>query len=224
MNYFNYFTEVEDTFIRRRQRSLLLSPLDWALIDTWKERGIPLHVVLRAIESVFDVYDKQPPGTRTIKTLFYCREEVEVQFKEWSAAQAGKDNSETETGNSGFSIEGIAAHIDAAIEGLNANSNENFRENFDRATARLTELKQNLADNFETIDKTLNDVEKLLDRTLLSNWEEVHLRFLEKEVASELKSYRAEMEKEAYKNLFDMMLIKRLREEARVPRLGLFYL
>src|SRR4051812_29211234 len=58
LNYFNYFTEIEDTFIRRRNKHLFLSPLDWALIEGWQERGIPLHIVIRSVESVFDVFDK----------------------------------------------------------------------------------------------------------------------------------------------------------------------
>ena len=92
VNYFNYYTEIEDTFVRRRGKNLFLSPLDWALIEVWQERGIPLHIVLRSIESVFDVFDKQPPGTRTIKSLFYCREEIEVQYREWVTSQTGKSD------------------------------------------------------------------------------------------------------------------------------------
>ena len=72
MNYYNYYTEIEDTFVRRRAKHLLLSPLDWALMEVWQERGIPLHVALRAIESVFDAFDKKPT-TRTIKGLMFGR-------------------------------------------------------------------------------------------------------------------------------------------------------
>ena len=54
LNYFSYFSEIEDTFIRRRGKHLMLSPMDWALIEGWKERGVPLHVVVRAIEHAFD--------------------------------------------------------------------------------------------------------------------------------------------------------------------------
>ncbi len=88
MNYFNYFTEVEDTFIRRRGRHLLLSPMDWALIESWKEMGVPLHVVLRGVEQSFDSYEKKP-RRRSVKTLLYCQEEVEAQFAEWRDAQVG---------------------------------------------------------------------------------------------------------------------------------------
>ncbi len=50
-NYFNYFTEIEERFLRRRGGGLLLSTLDWALIETWKDAGIPLEAVLRGIDS-----------------------------------------------------------------------------------------------------------------------------------------------------------------------------
>ena len=83
MNYYNYFSEIEETFIRRRGRNLLLSPLDWALIETWQERGIPLRIVLRGIEKVFDGVDKQTAQKRTVKSLIYCREEIEAQYAEW---------------------------------------------------------------------------------------------------------------------------------------------
>ena len=82
MNYYNYYTEIEEAFVRRRGKSLVLSPLDWALIDAWREREVPLHIVLRAIESVFDIWDKQPKRSRTVKSLAYCREEIEAQFEE----------------------------------------------------------------------------------------------------------------------------------------------
>ncbi len=222
LNYFNYYTEIEDTFIRRRARNLFLSPLDWALIEMWQDRGIPLYIVIRSVESVFDVFDKQPAGTRTIKSLFYCREEVEVQYSEWLKSQAGKA-SESET-DAAFSPDAVAAHINDAIGSLKSNSKENLVEDISRAVARLEELAANLTGDAETVDATLGDVEKLLDRAMLTNWERVHLKTLEKEVAGQLRGYKADMEPDAYKNTFELMLLKRLREEAGIPRLGLFYL
>ena len=222
MNYFNYFTEIEDAFIRRRAKNLFLSPLDWALIEQWQDRGIPLHIVIRSVESVFDVFDKQPAGTRTIKSLFYCREEVEVQHAEWLRSQAGKSN-ETEV-EAAFSLDVVAAHINDAIASLNANQIAGLGEDIARSVARLNELAANLTGDAETVDATLGDIEKLLDRAMLTNWDRVHLKTLEKEVAGQLRGYKAEMEPAAYKNTFELMLLKRLREEASIPRLGLFYL
>ena len=223
MNYYNYFTEIEDTFIRRRGKHLFLSPLDWALIEVWQDRGIPLHIAIRSIESVFDVFDKQPPGTRTIKSLFYCREEIEVQYSEWVRSQTGKSDS-SGSGTEQFSDEAVATHIADAIEAFRANSASGLREDLDRAVSRLEELAANLTDNFETVDATLGDIEKLLERAMLSNWDKAHLKILNKEISRQLREYKADMDADAYKNTFDLMLIKRLREEAGIPRLGLFYL
>ncbi len=224
MNYYNYYTEIEDTFIRRRGKHLFISPLDWAMIEVWQERGIPLHIVIRSIESVFDVYDKQPPGTRTIKSLFYCREEIEVQYREWQTAQTGKSVETDESASSGFSTEAVRRQIEDAINALKGNSASGLQEDISRAVERLNELLANLTADFEAVDGTLGDIEKLLERAMLTNWDKLHLKALEKEVAGELRQYKAEMEAEAYKNTFDLMLLKRLREEAGIPRLGLFYL
>lgn len=227
MNYFNYFTEVEDTFVRRRGKHLFLSPIDWAMIEAWQERAIPLHIVLRSIESVFDIYDKQPESmrTRTIKSLFYCREEIEAQYQEWLTSQTGKSNeSDDDVSGSVFSIDAVKGHIEKSIESLKAVAIDRLQEEIARAVSRLEELRSNLTTDFETIDKTLSDIEKLLDRAMLTNWEPVHLKSLEKEIAGQLRAYKAEMEPDVYKNTFELMLLKRLREEAGIPRLGLFYL
>jgi hypothetical protein len=88
LNYFNYYSEIEDAFVRRRGKHLLVSPLDWSLMESWKAMGIPLHVVLRGIERAFDSYESRPRN-RSVKTLFYCQEEVEAQFAEWRESQTG---------------------------------------------------------------------------------------------------------------------------------------
>ena len=224
MNYYNYFTEIEDAFIRRRGKHLLLSPLDWALMEGWQDRGIPLHIVIRAIESVFDGYDKQPNQNRTIKSLFYCREEVEAQFAEWTAAQIGSHGNGTHELDRQFSHEAVVEHIQKAIAALRSIDEPSLREDLDRAVTRLEELLANLGDDFEYIDRTLYDIESFLDRAMLSNTEKEHLKKLKKDVTAQLKLYKSAMDAEAYKNTLDLMLLKCLREDMGVPRLGLFYL
>ena len=224
MNYYNYFTEIEDAFVRRRGKHLLLSPLDWALMEGWQDRGIPLHIVLRAIETVFDGFDKQPNQNRTIKSLFYCREEVEAQFAEWTAAQVGSHGDGKRELDGQFSREAVVEHIQKAIAALKSIDESSLREDLDRAVTRLEELLANLGDDLEYIDRTLYDVESFLDRAMLSNTEKEHLKKLKKDVTSQLKLYKSAMDTEAYKNTFDLMLLKCLREDLGVPRLGLFYL
>ena len=224
MNYYNYFTEIEDTFVRRRGKHLLLSPIDWAMIEGWQERGIPLHIVLRGIESVFDVFDKNP-GPRTIKGLLYCREEIEAQYQEWLGMQIGRSDEETSAvAGQSFSDEAIESHISSAIDKLRTSKNKRLKEDLERAAVRLEELKNNLTGDIEIIDKSLNDIEHFLDHAILTNTDKKHLKQWERETAAQLKPYKSEMNSEAYEQTFRLMLLKRIREEQGIPRLGLFYL
>ncbi len=99
-----------------------------------------------------------------------------------------------------------------------------MRDDFDRAIARLEELLANFSEDFELVDKSLSDIETFLDKALLTNSDKVHLKNLEKEINGQLKAYKAGMEADVYKKAFDLMLLKRLREEEGIPRLSLFYL
>lgn len=222
MNYYNYFTEIEETFIRRRAKNLFLSPLDWALMEVWQEKGIPLHIVIRAVEQVFDVFDKNP-GPRTIKGLMFCREEVEAQYDEWLKSQAGK-STETESPTSQYSVAEIAEHIHGLIASLKRNQNAKLHDDIERACHRLGEIAANLNENFELLDKSLSDVEDLLDDALLTNTDPAQLAMIEKEITSQMRPYKSSMDAEAYKQTYQLMLLKRLREEENLPRLSLFYL
>jgi hypothetical protein len=223
LNYFNYFTEIEETFVRRRGKHLFLSPIDWAMIEGWQDRGIPLHIVIRGIETVFDGFEKKP-GPRSIKGLLYCREEIEAQYHEWLSMQTGKSDQPAENAEPGGSIDGVAAGIRHAIESLDGLTNENLREDLERACERLRGLEANLGTDLEAIDKSLSDIEKFLDQALLTKAGEAHLSKIEKDISEQLKPYKKGMDAETYKSTFNLMLLKRLREDEGVPRLGLFYL
>src|SRR5215475_9052712 len=92
MNYFNYFTEIEEEFVKRRGSHMLVSPLDWTLIETWKQRGVPLHIVLRGINSSFDGYDQRLNRGRKVNSLFFCQQEVEAMFQEYVESRVGAEN------------------------------------------------------------------------------------------------------------------------------------
>ena len=94
-NYFNYFTEIEEQFQRRRGGSLLLSTLDWALIETWKDAGIPLEAVLRGIDGAFERYEKRP-SMRKVNSLAYCAQEVLAAAEEMKEAVVGASSGEKE--------------------------------------------------------------------------------------------------------------------------------
>jgi hypothetical protein len=89
LNYFNYFTEVEDEFVRRRGKHLLVSPMDWALVESWKDAGIPLTVVIRGISRAFDAFDARPAKYRKINSILYCEQAVEETYAEYQLARVG---------------------------------------------------------------------------------------------------------------------------------------
>src|SRR5438270_6226865 len=108
-NYFNYFTEIEEHFQRRRGGILLLSTLDWALIETWKDAGIPLEAVLRGIDAAFERYDKRPTQ-RKVNSLAYCSQEVLASADEMKEAAVGVNRS-SEAPARGFQTAEIAAFL-----------------------------------------------------------------------------------------------------------------
>ena len=252
LNYFNYFTEIEDAFIRRRGRHLLLSPMDWALIESWKEMGVPLHVALRGIEKSFDSYEAKP-RKRTVKSLFYCQEEVEAQFAEWLESQTGAhapaaDDSATDEGGAVEAVdEGgrglpfprtvIAAHLSDCREGLAralekrsaaGAAEDAVTEALARAAARLTELAEDFEraarPDAELLESSLTDLESLLDRALRTALSDEEVETARASAAEQLRPYKARMERATYEQTLDNLLAKSLRETAGVPRLSLFYL
>lgn len=249
MNYYNYFTEIEETFIRRRGRNLLLSPLDWALIENWQEREIPLHVILRAIENVFDGFDKQPSRKRSVKSLFYCKEEIEAQYSEWLEMQTGataqmqSPNSAEVQGtkfkvqshiaqntnsakNDFFSADSIEIHLENAatdLQSAKAAAKGDVLETLERVLNRLDELKRDIS-NAEKLEQSLEKLDSLIDESLLNSTAPETLSALKSETEKNLVSYKTKMETEVYQRTFELMLLKRLREIAGIPRLSLFYL
>src|SRR5713226_8397653 len=111
-NYFNYFTEIEEHFQRRRGGILLLSTLDWALIETWKDAGIPLAAALRGIEAAFERYEKRPSKTRKVNSLAYCAQEVLAAAEEMKEAAVGASSSDQQRAEpAGFQTGDIVAFL-----------------------------------------------------------------------------------------------------------------
>lgn len=247
LNYFNYFTEIEETFVRRRGKHLLLSPLDWDLMQTWKALNIPLHVVLRGVEKAFDSYESKPRN-RSVKSLYYCQEEVEAQFAEWLASQLGASTTgeATEAEDAGAAApEGrglpfprpvIAAHLSESRAALQQaferqrakDGGAELSEALERAASRLSELEKDFAasvrPNAEQLENSLSDLENLLDRALRASLPAEVLEEKREQAEEQLSAYRKRMERSAYEQTLDNLLARLLREECRVPRLSLFYL
>jgi hypothetical protein len=237
LNYFSYFSEIEDTFIRRRGKHLMLSPIDWALIESWKERGVPLHVALRGIEHSFDSHDSKK-HKRTVKTLLYCQEEVEAQYAEWLDSRVGshdesKAAEEDSPDATPFSREAVLSHLARSLksfEELTAHSPE--RGALKEALLRATSLLDDVRKEFETatrpdtrkLEESLTGIDRMLDDAIRSAMRDDELAVITAEVESQLKPYKRQMDKTAYEQTRGNLLRKRLREHFDIPRLSLFYL
>ena len=236
MNYFNYFTEIEDTFVRRRGKHLFLSPLDWALMETWKQQGIPLHIVLRGIERSFDSFEAKP-RKRTVKSLLYCQEEVEAQYAEWTDARVGASSSSGGSGDSEqtpFSLEAITEHLQQSrttlvqlAEARRQQREDDLSEAMSRAAALLAEIGQDLEGgaplDTRKLEDSLTGLERLLNDSMLAVASAGDLEAQKNAVKEQLKPYRNQMEAAVYNQTFNNLLLKRLREQFAVPRLSLFY-
>ena len=240
LNYFNYNTEIEDAFIRRRGKHLHLRPLDWALMEVWKERGIPLHIVLRGIEHWFDSYESRKPK-RTVNTLLYCQEEVEAQYAEWLESRVGShEESETETQDteerkSPFPRAAVLAHLARSLDHLGQIYKERRQidddelcETLARATTLLSEIKDDYASaahpDARRLEDSLTGIERLLDAAILAAVTEGELEAANAEIAAQVKPYKRHMDKTAFEQTRENLLRKRLREHFGVPRLSLFFL
>ena len=235
MNYFNYFTEIEDAFVRRRGKHLFLSPIDWALMETWKQQGIPLHIVLRGVEKSFDSYEARP-RKRTVKTLLYCQEEVEAQFAEWVESHVGAtaegSESETESDKTPFSFAAITDHLERSRKalselGTSRKQEDDFSEVLARVLALLSEIEKDFASSTtldtRKLEDSLTGLERMLNDSMFSIASSTELEELKNGIKQQLKPYRSQMEAAVYKQTFENLLLKRLREHFGVPRLSLFY-
>jgi len=231
MNYFNYFTEIEERFQRRRGTLLLLSTLDWALIETWKDAGIPLAAVLRGIDSAFDQYDRKPSKTRKVNSLAYCAQEVLAAAEEMNQSSAGTSK---EGSAKGFDRDEIARFLRrnaGLLESLPLPSRPGVSpgEVAREISRSLNELAGEveaggLPARLEDLERKLTVFEEKLQALLLAAVPDDQVASVRAQADRELAPYRRKMPAPQVAQLEKQYLYKRLMENCGVPRLSLFYL
>ena len=227
-NYFNYFTEIEEQFQRRRGSILLLSTLDWALIETWREAGIPLEAVLRGIDDAFDKYDarKARGRMRSINGLAWCTQAVMEATEAMKEASIGAQPADTASATApGFEHERIAAHLDHCAAQLDQATLSGLASEVAQQTAaRLRELALAPPSNLEELERNLTVMEEKLFSTLTATTPEPDLLAMREESARQLAPYRSRMKTEQIRQVEQQFLRKRLLEKHSLPRLSLFYM
>jgi hypothetical protein len=222
-NYFNYFTEIEEHFQRRRGSLLLLSTIDWALIETWREAGIPLTAVLQGIDAAFDKYDarKNKARVRKVNGLAYCAQEVISAMDAMQEAAVGA-TPRPSTEEQGFEQERIAAHLEGAAQQLR-NSPQSLDGIADRLQTLATDARAKLP-HLEELEQSLTVLEEKLFAILLTGTPETELLALRQQAAAELAPYRSRMPAMQIRQVEQQFLHKRLLEKFNLPRLSLFYM
>ena len=233
LNYFNYFTEIEDRFQQRRGSILLLYTLDWALIETWRDAGIPLEAALRGIDAAFDKYEarQKKARMRRVNGLAWCAQAVMEAAEELRESAAGTANPAAEPIESGFEHQRVAAHLETAATALDASAVAP-----EACTTTATRLRQLAAElgtprtsnsasqDLEALERTLTVLEEKLFAALTAAAPEDLLVGLKEHAARELAPYRSKMGAVQLRQVERQFTQKQLLVHYGLPRLSLFYM
>jgi hypothetical protein len=217
-NYFNYFTEVEERFRKARGTGLfLMSPLDWALVETWKNAGIPLTAVLRGIDVAFEKWRSRKNRIQNVNSVAYCSQAVlaEAQLMVGVATQPGKQSAAP------FSLEELQRYLQTNLADLQARAGyDEIAAGLERVTAETEIMYRDLED----LERRLTALEDKMVAIARSHQTDDQLLQARRELDSQLRPYRGKMTAEQLTMLEKQYLDRQLLETNGLPRLSLFYL
>jgi len=234
-NYFNYFTEIEEHFLRRRGGGLLLSTLDWALIETWKDAGIPLEAVLRGIDAAFDRYDRRSSRTKKVNSLAYCSQEVLAAAEDMKeaavGASAGAESLRRRGAAPGLEPEAVAAYLRRNADLLKgARLAESAMARAVALDAAKTlehlagETEAKPAARWEELERHLTVLEEKLFAAALASTPDEEIVAVRARADRDLIPYRQKMTGAQIEQLQKQYVHKGLLEKYGLPRLSLFYM
>jgi hypothetical protein len=234
-NHFNYFTEIENYFWRKRGAHLLVSPLDWAIMETWQKAGVPLEAVMKGIDHAFESYQRSRRGAgKPLKSLAYCTDAVLEAAEEQLEAAAGsapkngnaaakepfpRDELRIYIAKNAAQIAGVANDTGSAVRGLA----ERLEEIAESLSGMVTLLDSPGALDLEDLERRLTILDDKLQATLTSQASEERMLEIRREMDGQLAAYRRKMKAEQIALVEKQYLQKRLLEEFGLPRLSLYY-
>ncbi|HWC95108.1 MAG TPA: hypothetical protein VG456_00125 [Candidatus Sulfopaludibacter sp.] len=217
LNYFNYYTETEQHFQRARGTSLfLLSPLDWALLESWKNSGVPLEAVLRGIDAAFEKWRGRKVKTQMVNSLAFCAQAVLTEAQVMSGAVQPKVRKEAAPP---FALEDLKAYLEANAAALPAE--------FETTANSLRKLAASVEDHYgdlEALEQRLTVMEEHMLAIARSRQTEDDMLAARQELDRQLRPYRGKMTAGQLTTLEKQYLERHLLEKARLPRLSLFYM
>jgi hypothetical protein len=219
-NYFNYFTEIEEHFQRARGTGLfLLSPLDWALIETWKNGGVPLEAVLRGVDTAFEKWRGRKVKTQMVNSLAFCAQAVLTEAQLMADAAAPAAQSKGRKAARPFAVDELQAYLRNNAAALPPEHGE-----IAAALERLAGDIERYSDDLEALEQRLTVLEEKMIAAERSRQTEDDLLEARRELEWHLRPYRGKMTADQLAMLEKQYLERNLLETARLPRLSLFYM
>jgi hypothetical protein len=233
-NYFNYFTEIEEYFWKKRGAHLLVSPLDWAIMETWQKAGVPLEAVLKGIDRAFESYGRSRRGAgRPLKSLAYCTDAILEAVAENQEAAAGGTPKKARASAEPFSREELRAYFTKNTAQV-LKAAEAQHSTHPEAAIRLREIAHSVESSLslldtpgtldvEDLERRLTVLDEKIQATLTQHATEELMLRIRREVDSQLAMYRRKMKAEQLALVERQYVQKRLLEEFGLPRLSLYY-
>ena len=217
MNYFNYFTETEEHFQRARGTSLfLLSPLDWALLESWKNSGVPLEAVLRGIDTAFEKWRGRKVKTQMVNSLAFCAQAVLTEARIMAEGAPARPRQETAPP---FSAGELRAYLENNAAGLPAG--------YEQIAASLRKLAAEADRHYgemEALERHLTVLEEKMIAAARAQQSEEQALESRRELDRQLRPYRSKMTADQLSMLEKQYLERHLLEQSNLPRLSLFYM
>jgi hypothetical protein len=224
LNYFNYFTEIEEHFQRARGTGLfLLSPLDWALIESWKNSGVPLEAVLRGIDLAFEKWRARKSRVQMVNSLAFCSQPVMAEAQRMADAGTPQAQRAPSKDSAPFPDEDLRKYLTGNAETIRAAGVPEFlpvADSLDRIVAELPGVSADL----EALEQRLTALEQKLIALARARQSDEQALESARELEAYLRPYRSRMTAPQIAMLQAQFLERATLERARLPRLSLFYL
>lgn len=234
-NHFSYYSEIEEYFWKKRGAHLLVSPLDWAIMETWQKAEIPLSAVLKGIDNAFESYQRsRRGGGRPLKSLAYCTDAV---------LEAAEGEKEARVGAGPAGKQGLAQEQTFSQEALRAylaRNAEQLRKAAERLPAaelgtRISEITRSLEDaipllespggpDLEDFERRMTVLDDKLQAAVASMADAELMLRIRRELDQQLSPYRRKMTAAQLAQVEQQFIHKRLLEEFGLPRMSLFYI
>jgi hypothetical protein len=236
-NYFNYFTEIEEHFWKKRGAHLVVSPLDWAIMETWQKAGIPLEAALAGIDRAFESYQRSRRGGmgKPLKSLAYCTDAVLDAAEEQKEAAAGSGpKTSRASAKEIFSREEIKAYFERnkaklmAVAEKHAGAQPELSSQL-REIATSLQSSANLVDtpgalDLEDLERRLTILDEKQQAVMARYMSDERMLQIRREMDGQLAAYRGKMKAEQLALVERQYIQKRMLEEFGLPRLSLYYL